>query len=60
MSDATEEEMTRAFHEAMGCHGGWMPEHPTTDLPPGLAQERITYLKEEFGEYLEAVDAGTP
>lgn len=51
-------QMTREFHRAKRVHAGWMPDHPTSALPPGLADLRQALLDEEVAELHEAMKAG--
>jgi predicted HAD superfamily Cof-like phosphohydrolase len=54
----TPEQMTREFHTSKRIHAGWMPDRPTTALPPGLADLRQALLDEEVTELHEAVNTG--
>lgn len=54
----TPEQMVREFHAAKRVHAGWMPDHPTAALPPGLADLRQALLDEEVAELHEAAAAG--
>jgi predicted HAD superfamily Cof-like phosphohydrolase len=51
----TPEQMLREFHASKAVHGGWMPRHPTTDIPPHLHELRQRLFDEEAGELAEAV-----
>jgi predicted HAD superfamily Cof-like phosphohydrolase len=54
----TPEEMVREFHSAKRIHAGWIPGHPTSALPPGLADLRQALLDEEVAELHQAMAAG--
>jgi predicted HAD superfamily Cof-like phosphohydrolase len=54
----TPEAMVREFHAAKQVHFSWMPEHPTADIPSGLAHLRQVLLDEEVAELHEAISNG--
>jgi predicted HAD superfamily Cof-like phosphohydrolase len=54
----TPEEMVREFHASKRIHAGWIPGHPTSALPPGLADLRQALLDEEVAELHGAMAAG--
>jgi predicted HAD superfamily Cof-like phosphohydrolase len=53
----TTEAMVREFHAAKQVHFSWMPDHPTADIPSGLAHLRQVLLDEEVAELHHAVRA---
>jgi predicted HAD superfamily Cof-like phosphohydrolase len=53
----TPEQMVREFHAAKQVHFSWMPDHPTSDIPSGLAYLRQVLLDEEVAELHHAIEA---
>jgi len=53
----TVEGMLREFHAELGVHEGWMPKHPTADVPPSVLRSRRALLDEELGELERALAA---